>query len=453
MNTVLVVEDQEDLRFAIRRFLERQGYGVSEAATVEAASASLRDKLPDLAILDHNLPDGDGLEVLRRIKLMAPGVPALMLTGHGSIELAVAAIKEGAHQFLTKPVKFDVLGLMIERLLDTERALRANQGTRLARSQSDLDPFVGDSELIGSLREKAKRVAQSQVPVLIEGATGTGKGVLARWLHDHGPRSEESVVELNCAGLSKELLESELFGHEKGAFTGAAATKAGLLDIAHRGTLFLDEIGDMDLEVQPRLLKVIEEQRFRRLGAVRERRVEVRLIAATHHDLAARAKEGRFRLDLLYRINAIRLVVPLLKDRGSDLIHLARVLIERLGRELDRPQAALSADAEAALLTHDWPGNVRELRNVLERALLFAASPTLEPSDLGLSRSGTAYGSSPGGAPTLKQSIKRAIEEALVAHGHDVARAAAQLDVSRSALYKMMRRHEIPARRASRARS
>ena len=444
MNTVLLVEDAADLRFSICRFLEHRGYGVVEAESVEASKAYLRDQLPDIAIVDHRLPDGDGLEVLRNLKLLGPGVPALMLTGHGSIELAVAAIKEGAHQFLTKPVKLDVLALMVERLLDSERARRANQGSRLARSQSNLDPFVGDSELITRLREQALRVAQSRVPVLIEGETGTGKGVLARWLHEHGPRSEESVVELNCAGLSKELLESELFGHEKGAFTGAASAKAGLLDIAHRGTLFLDEIGDMSLEVQPRLLKVIEEQRFRRLGGVRERRVDVRLIAATHHDLAEHAKEGRFRQDLLYRINAIRLIVPQLRDRGMDLIHLARTLIERLGRELDRPQASLSPEAESALLTYDWPGNVRELRNVLERALLFAATPRLEVGDLGLVGARQGDRSSPPGTLTLKQSIRRAIEDALATQGHDVARAATQLDVSRSALYKMIRRHEIP---------
>jgi DNA-binding NtrC family response regulator len=449
MSKVLIVEDEANLRFSIRRFFEHRGYQVSEAASVEAARACLRAQLPDIVLLDYRLPDGDGLEVLRSLKLLAPGVPALILTGHGSIELAVAAIKEGAHQFLTKPFKLDVLAVMVERLLERERALRASQGTRRQRSQSKLDPFLGDSELIGRLREQAVRVAQSRVPVLIEGETGSGKGVVARWLHEQGPRAEENLVELNCAGLSKELLENELFGHEKGAFTGAAAAKAGLLEIAHRGTLFLDEIGDMSLAVQPRLLKVIEEQSFRRLGGVRERKVDVRLIAATHHDLAARAKEGRFRLDLLYRINAICLVVPNLQERGPDLIHLAKTLTERLGREIDRPRVSLSADAEAALLAHDWPGNVRELRNVLERALLFATSPTLEASDLGLATPPSVDDTSP---LTLKQSIRQTLENALAAHGHDVALAAAQLDVSRSALYKMIRRHgiELPGSKGER---
>lgn len=439
MNRVLVVEDEADLRFSIRRFFEHRGYRVSEAESVETARACLRAQIPDIILLDYRLPDGDGLEVLRSLKLLAPGVPALILTGHGSIELAVAAIKEGAHQFLTKPVKLEVLAVMVDRLLESERALRARKGNRLARSRSKLDPFVGDSELIARLREKAIRVAKSRVPVLIEGETGSGKGVLARWLHENGPRGEENLVELNCAGLSKELLENELFGHEKGAFTGATTAKAGLLEVAHRGTIFLDEIGDMSPSVQARLLKVIEEQSFRRLGGVRECRVDVRLIAATHHDLAARAREGRFRPDLLYRINAIRLTVPLLRDRGPDLIQLARTLIERLGRELDRPQASLSREAEAALLTYDWPGNVRELRNVLERALLFAASPKLQASDLDLARPSVDGGSS----LTLKQSIRRTLERALAVHGNDVALAAAQLDVSRSALYKMIRRHGI----------
>ena len=446
MNTVLLVEDEEDLRFSIRRFLERKGYAVAEAASVEAARTCLRAQLPDLAVLDHRLPDGDGLEVLRSLKQLAPGVPALMLTGHGSIELAVTAIKEGAHQFLTKPIKLDVLALMVERLLSSERALRANHGNRLARSQSELDPFVGESEAIGRLKDGALRVAQAKVPVLVEGETGSGKGVLARWLHENGPRAEESFVELNCAGLSKELLESELFGHEKGAFTGAATAKVGLLEIAHRGTLFLDEIGDMSLEVQPRLLKVLEEQRFRRLGGVQERRVDVRLVAATHHDLAARAQEGGFRLDLLYRINAIKLSVPRLRDRGSDVVHLARTMIERLGRELDRSRTTLSGEAEAALQDYDWPGNVRELRNVLERALLFASSHSLEPGDLALARPSEA--ASPAEGPlTLQETIRAALLQALEAQDYDVARAAEQLDVSRSALYKMIQRHDIQLQR------
>lgn len=448
MNTVLLVEDEDDLRFAVRRFLEKKGYRVGEATSVEEATAYLRAQLPDIAILDHRLPDGDGLEVLRSLKHLAPGVPALMLTGHGSIELAVAAIKEGAHQFLTKPVKLDVMALMVERLLDSERALRASQGTRRTQSHSQLDPFVGESKLITKLQQNALRISHSRAPVLVEGETGSGKGVLARWLHEHGHRSKESIVELNCAGLSKELLESELFGYEKGAFTGAAAAKAGLLEVAHRGTLFLDEIGDMSLEVQPRLLKVIEEQRFRRLGSTRERRVDVRLIAATHHDLATHAEEGRFRPDLLYRINAIRLVVPPLRDRGVDILHLANKLMERLGRELDQPGASLSADAEAAILAHHWPGNVRELRNILERALLFATSQTIEADDLDLTRPRGGARTAPSAAPTLKQAIRQTIEAALNAQDHDVSRAAEQLDVSRSALYKMARRHEIPLRGA-----
>lgn len=449
MKTVLIVEDEADLRFSIRRFLEKRGYAVVEAASVESARAYLQGQMPDIALVDHRLPDGDGLEVLRNLKLLAPGVPALMLTGHGSIELAVAAIKEGAHQFLTKPVKLDVLALMLDRLVVSERALRASQGNRLAQLNSNRDPFVGNCNLIVDLRQKSLRVAQSRVPVLVEGETGTGKGVLARWLHDSGPRCEESFVELNCAGLSKELLESELFGHEKGAFTSAATAKAGLLEIAHRGTLFLDEIGDMSLEVQPRLLKVIEEQRFRRLGGTRERRVDVRLIAATHHDLAEQAKDGRFRLDLLYRINAIRLAMPPLRDRGTDIVDLAGALIERLGRELDRPRTTLSAEAEAALLTYDWPGNVRELRNVLERALLFSTSSTLEAHNLSLNRP-SGVPSSLDEAPTLKQAIRHTLERALAAQGYDVARAAEQLDISRSALYKMIQRHEIDLRRAGR---
>jgi DNA-binding NtrC family response regulator len=444
VNTVLVVEDEADLRFSIRRYFENKAYRVIEADSVEAARACLLTQRPDIALLDHRLPDGDGLEVLRTLKLLAPGVPSVILTGHGSIELAVTAIKEGAHQFLTKPIKLDLLALVVEQVLEGDRALRASKGTRLAQSRSRIDPFVGDSAAILQLRDRASRVAQARVPVLIEGETGSGKGVVARWLHDHSSRAGENFVELNCAGLSKELLENELFGHERGAFTGAGAAKEGLLEIAHRGSIFLDEIGDMSLEVQPRLLKVIEEQSFRRLGSVRERRVDVRLIAATHHDLSTRVQQERFRRDLLYRINTIRLVLPRLRERGRDLIALAKILIEQLGRELDRPQASLSPEAEAALLAHDWPGNVRELRNVLERALLFAASSTLGAKDLGLSPSPIVAETS---LLTLQQSIRRTLEDALAAQDYNVAQAAVQLDVSRSALYKMIRRHGIQLQR------
>jgi transcriptional regulator with GAF, ATPase, and Fis domain len=245
-----------------------------------------------------------------------------------------------------------------------------------------VDPFLGESPAIRQLAVQAGRVVASTIPILIQGETGTGKGVLARWLHENGPRADEAFVDLNCAGLSRDLLETELFGHEKGAFTGAVTAKPGLMEMAHRGTLFLDEIGDVDLQVQPKLLKVMEELRFRRLGDVRDRQVDVRLVAATHRDLVRLVQEEKFREDLFYRINTVSLLVPPLRERGRDVVLLARSFMARIGSELGRPGVRLSEGAESALGSRPWPGNIRQLRNVLEQAVLLSERTILEAEDL-----------------------------------------------------------------------
>ncbi len=441
--TILLVDDEDDVRLPLRRFLTNKGYRTLEAGGLAAALEIVRKQQPDTAIVDFSLPDGDGLDVLRALKAQDASLPVVLLTGHGSIDLAVRAIKEGADQFLTKPVELSALLVVVERGLETRRMRRVSLVGKSAQTRQAVDPFFGESPAIRKLAAEAARVASSSVPVLIHGETGTGKGVLARWFHGNGPRADEAFVDLNCAGLSRELLESELFGHEKGAFTGAVASKPGLLEMAHKGTLFLDEIGDVDLQVQAKLLKVVEDFRFRRLGDVRDRQVDIRLVAATHRDLGRLVTEQKFREDLLYRINALPLVVPPLRERGHDVVLLARRLVERIGAEMGRPRVTLSDGAERALKAHPWPGNIRQLRNVLERAVLLSDHPVLSDADLGggLPASGPASATGPLG--TLAEAERLHIEAVLREEHGAVPRAAERLGLSRSALYERIKKHGI----------
>jgi len=284
---ILVVDDDDACRFGVREFLEAHGFEVVEADSGRAAERAFRARRPDVAIVDYRLPDLDAIELLGRLKKVDAGVAVVILTAHGTIELAVRAIKDGAEHFLTKPLELPALLVILERVLEQQWAKRRQAAGSRRDAREAVDPFTGTSRAIRALASDAEKVLASDSPILIQGETGAGKGVLARWLHNHGRRAQEAFVDVNCAALGRELLDSELFGHEKGAFTGAVTSKAGLLEVADRGTLFLDEIGDMPMEVQPKLLKVLEEQRFRRVGEVRDRQVDVRLIAATHQDLSS----------------------------------------------------------------------------------------------------------------------------------------------------------------------
>jgi DNA-binding NtrC family response regulator len=439
---VLLVDDEAAVRFGVRDFLESHGFEVDEAEGVGEAVRVFRAKRPEVAVVDYALPDGDALELLPRLRELDPGAPVVILTGHGSIELAVQAIKQGAEQFLTKPVELAALLLILERLVERRRTERRQAAGTSREEREAVDPFTGQSEAIRAVATDAKRLAESDSPILVEGETGTGKGVLARWLHTHGRRAKEAFLDVNCAGLGRDLLESELFGHERGAFTGAVATKVGLLQVADRGTLFLDEIGDLHAEVQPKLLKVLEEQRFRRVGEVRDRQVDVRLIAATHQDLAGRVRDGAFRSDLFYRISTLRLRMPALRDRVEDIAFLAGRFLERLSVELARRNLSLSNDALRALEAYPWPGNIRELRNVLERAALLAQGDALTPADLRFD--GVASPAPPSAsAVTLAEVERRHIERVLAEEGGHVERAAKRLGVPRSSLYERLKRHGI----------
>ncbi len=445
---VLIVEDEVGIRFGLRKFLEAKGYAVDEAETCQKAQEMCRGSRPDVALIDYLLPDGTALELLPRLKQIDPSIPVVILTAHGSIELAVRAIKEGAEQFLTKPVALDAVLVMVQRLVEQQRSRQRQLAGNTRQAREEIDPFIGTSLAIRELAGEAERVLASESPVLIHGETGTGKGVLARWLHEHGSRAEETYMDLNCAGLSREFLETELFDHEKGAFTGAVASKPGLLEIAHCGTVFLDEIGDMDPQVQPRLLKVLEEKRFRRLGEVRDRRVDIRLIAATHQELRRLIQEQRFRSDLYFRISTLPLHVPPLRARTEDIPLLAHSLLQRCAAELGHRQPELTAEAERALQAYAWPGNIRELRNVLERALLLSDHATLNRKDLRFDSPVETMEKDDLGHLTLEALERLHIARVLQEEQGNVERAAERLGIPRSTLYYKIKHYQLGGAKA-----
>ena len=445
---ILIVDDEPGIRFGVRDFLESAGLEVAEADSVATAERAVRDGHPDAVVLDHMLPDGTALDLLPRIREVDASLPVVVLTGHATIDLAVRAVKEGADQFLAKPVELPALLVIVQRLLETQREKRRQIAGRARQAREAVDPLTGESAAIRGLAEQARRVLATSSPILIEGETGSGKGVLARWIHRNGPRADEPFVDMNCAGLSREFLETELFGHEKGAYTGAVSSKQGLLEVAHRGVMFLDEIGDLDPQVQPKLLKVLEEKRFRRLGEIRDRQVDVQLIAASHQNLPQLVQEKKFRGDLYFRISTIPLRVPPLRERPEDIPILARQLLEGIATDVGRRGLRLSSEAERALRAHSWPGNVRELRNVLERALLLCGRDVLEPSDLRFEGPGTAP-AAPQEAPaaemylTLEELEKVHIERVLRDMGGRVAEASLRLGIPRSTLYQKIKRFSI----------
>ena len=447
---VLVLDDNDAVRLSVAMYFGDLGFATHEAATLAAALRVLESESFDIAVVDYMLPDGTALDLLRRLKEAGSGLPVIVLTGHGSIELAVRAIQAGAEQFLTKPLELPALLEVVRRTIEGRRSQRREAAERSRSHRDALDPFCGASPQMRALAEDARRVAGADLPVLIQGETGSGKGVLAAWLHANGPRATEALVDINCAGLNAQLIESELFGHERGAFTSANAVKPGLLEIAHRGTLFLDEIGDLDLAVQPKLLKVLEDKRFRRLGGVRDKVVDVRLIAASHVDLQAAVNARRFRSDLLFRINALTLRVPPLRERPEDLPMLAARVLEHRGASAP----TLAPDAVRALQAYPWPGNIRELRNVLERAALLGDRSLLTARDLRLIADEPAR--APRGTPDpidvdivpLEENERRYLLRVLASKHGRVDEVARALEVPLSSLYQRLKRLGITLGRA-----
>ncbi|MEO8277860.1 MAG: sigma-54 dependent transcriptional regulator, partial [Thermoanaerobaculia bacterium] len=427
-----------------RSAMEAEGFSVATSGSAAAARIEFQAFHPDACLLDYHLPDGTALDLISDFKAMRPEVPLLVLTGDREINLAVATIKAGAEQFLTKPIELRALRSMVRRMIEAARTGRRDKAHHAIGEARPLNPFLGTSRAIRALEEDARRAAESDGTLLLLGETGAGKGVLARWIHQNSSRGREAFVDLNCAGLSREMLDAELFGFAKGAFTGAIQSKQGLFEVADRGTFFLDEIGDIEISLQPKILKVVEEKRFRRLGEVAERQVDTRLVAATHRDLARAAADQSFRADLYYRLNTFTLRLPPLRERSEDLTELVQAMLSKLERETGRG-SRLSDEAMAAVRAYPWPGNLRELRNVLEGALIRSRKGLLSPEDLALPATAPSFPPSPGEPRrfsdfrgTLAELERDFITTVLEESDGLVERATERLGIPRSTLYQRL---------------
>jgi DNA-binding NtrC family response regulator len=383
---ILLVEDKDSLRAMLRLALEAQGHSVVEARDQPEAEAALRASRPAVVLSDLRLTEGDGFGVLRASKELDPELPVIVMTAFGSIQDAVVAMKEGALDFLAKPVDPDHLLLMVERALTQRRMATENMILKEELAQRRGAPqIVGEDPQLKQVSVALHRAAATDTTVLLEGESGTGKELFARALHALSPRADGPFVAINCAAIPETLLETELFGHEKGAFTGASARKPGKFELAHRGTLFLDEIGELPLSLQPKILRALEEKQFERVGGTLPLKVDVRVVAATNRHLKAAVAARQYREDLFFRLSVFPIVIPPLRERARDIITLARYFIDRFCRELNKPALGLSPSAEQELLAYPWPGNVRELQNCIERAAILTEGDTIHSRHLNLS--------------------------------------------------------------------
>jgi DNA-binding NtrC family response regulator len=385
MEPVLLVEDKPELRAMLRKALERAGYSVDEAPDGNSAIDKVRSRRYQVVLTDLKLPGSSGLDVLREARQAEPTLPVILVTAYGSVEEAVRAMKEGAFDFIQKPVDLDHLRLLLERAAQQQELLRENLLLREEyAARYGFPRIVGEHPSMKDAGEMAQRVAATDSTVLLLGESGTGKELFARAIHHLSARSGAPFVALNCAAIPEGLVENELFGHERGAYTGAGARKVGKLEIAHRGTLFLDEIGELPLAIQGKLLRVLEEKRFERVGGTQQIDVNVRVLTATNKDLRAAIEAKTFREDLYFRISAVPITIPPLRERGDDVLLLAEHFLERFRREFRKPELALSEDARARLLTYSWPGNVRELQNTIERAAILVRGTEIDAAALQL---------------------------------------------------------------------
>jgi DNA-binding NtrC family response regulator len=460
---ILIVEDENLIRMSLSDELTRQGYRVAAAETGAAGLAELERGEADLVLLDYRLPDTDGIQVLREIIGRYPDTLVILMTAYSSIENAVQAIKLGAYDYLNKPFDMDEMAIRVAKALETT-ALRREVRMHAAREkeQFGLARLVGRSEAMQRLREQVRRIAHSGAStVLIRGESGTGKDVLAKAIHYESDRARRPFVNVTCTAIPENLLETELFGHERGAFTDARAAKKGLFELARGGTVFLDEIGDMPPVLQAKLLRFLEERHFRRVGGTEDIAVDVRIIAATNRELEEAVKKGEFRADLYYRLKVIPVEVPPLRERPEDIPLLAQAFVDQLRAELRSKIRAISPEALKLLRGYPWPGNIRELRNAIERAMILAAGDRVEASDLPSEiQPGRAAPGEAEGIVTLPPEGVRleAIEEELVRKALERSRgnqsaAARLLGVTRDQLRYRMERMGLlappPKRRAA----
>jgi DNA-binding NtrC family response regulator len=450
---ILLVEDKDSLRKMLRHALEAQDHRVLEAPDMTQALAHLHAAPPALVLTDLKLPDGDGFGVLRAARELDPLLPVVVMTAYGSIQDAVVAMKDGATDFLAKPVDPDHLLLIVgramaQRRMATEHFLLKQE----AAERRGAPRILGADARLRQVSLQLQRAAETDATVLLEGESGTGKELFARALHALSPRADGPFVAINCAAIPETLLETELFGHEKGAFTGAATRKPGRFELAHRGTLFLDEIGDLPLALQAKILRALEQKRFERVGGTQSLQVDVRVVAATNRNLKQRVAHRQFREDLFFRLSVFPIQIPPLRERADDVLLLAHHFADRFSRDANKMPLALSPAALDAIRAYSWPGNVRELQNCIERAVILCEGDTIEPRHLNLSfRQPVAPAADPWEQIDLSGSLadalrrvtgeveQRKIAEAIALTGGDVARAADILNVSYKALMQKLK--------------
>ena len=440
---VLLVDDDAPFRTVLRGELSRMGFEVTAVGSGEEALSKVAEVEPEVVLLDLRLPGVGGLEVLKAIRDRSPATDVIMLTGHGSIDTAIEAVKMGAFDYVSKPCPLDDLEVRIRRAL--ERQTLRTRASLLERGLTPPDPgreFVGNSVAFARMIELIDRAAPTDSTVLVLGPTGVGKEMVAKLLHARSPRRRRPFVTVECATLQESLLQSELFGHERGAFTGADRLKAGLFEVAQGGTLFLDEIGEISLGTQVRLLRVLDTSTFRRVGGTREIQVDVRMIAATNRDLSAMVAQGFFRQDLFYRLSTLTIQVPPLRDRPDDIDPLAEHFVALFNDRFGR-QRRLSPAARTLLRRHSWPGNVRELLHTIESAMILCDGPEILPVHLSLSNGSPAAPSGAASPPTLREAEKAQIRSALESTGGHRAHAARMLGISERNLYRKIRAHRL----------
>jgi DNA-binding NtrC family response regulator len=449
--TLLIVDDERSLRFSIGEWARDMGYAPLEASGGQQALEFVREHGADAVLLDLRLGDEDGLKILKQIRDADATVPVVMLTGHGTVEHAVRAIKMGAYDFMLKPPDLDHLGVVLERAIEHSRLRR--EVDHLRATAPSAQPILGGCEALKKALGRLERAAKSGTStVLLLGETGSGKELMARFLHEKSARSGGPFIELNCSAIPEQLLESELYGHERGAFTDAKRFRKGLFELADGGTLFLDEIGEMAPQLQSKLLRVLETRTFRRVGGHVDINVDVRVVAATHRDLTKMVAEGQFREDLFFRLNVVPVEIPPLRERREDVAVLAEHFVQRFCRELGRPAARLDPRALALLETYAWPGNVRELKNAIERVVLLEADDEILPEHLPaeISRAAATTNAAGSGDPFPRGVVlpfteieKMAIEHALRVCDGNKTRAATQLGISRQTLRTKLKEYAL----------
>jgi DNA-binding NtrC family response regulator len=444
--SILVVDDEEIVRDSLASWLQEDGYRADTAADGPTALAKLTQQPYNILLVDLKMPGMDGLQVLAQAKTLQPDAPVIIMTAYATVDTAVQAMKQGAYDYLVKPFEPEELSLMVGKLTNTQALRRENILLRKAlKHQYEFKDMVSKSPKMEAVFQLARTAAKSSSTVLILGESGTGKDLLARAIHAESPRRDGPCVGVSCVALTETLLESELFGYEKGAFTGAAGGARGKFELAAGGTLFLDEIGDISLKLQLDLLRVLDAREFRRVGGTQLIKVDARIIAATNRELKKLVESGTFREDLYYRLNVIPVTLLPLRDRKEDIPLLAEHFLAQFSTEMQKPLEALSTEALEILMAHGWPGNVRELRNVLERGAVLARGPIITPLELELAQSDVVP-SPPGPAEpadSLKDVERKHIISILKQHHWNITRSAKALGIDRVTLYNKMKRYQI----------